>query len=64
MKITIEIPEESILCTVSIATQTDRNMVSLGVFPLCSADLKDGNIVDLKTPYDKRNNQTEKGGAE
>lgn len=62
MKITIEIPDESILCTVSIATQTERNMVSLGVFPICSADLKDGAIVDFKTSYDERNHPTEKGG--
>ena len=62
MKITIEIPEESVLCTVSIATQTTRNEVSLGVFPLCSNDLKDGNTVDLKTAYDNRNKSTEKGG--
>ena len=54
MKITLEIPEESILCTVSIATHTERNMVSLGVFPICSEDLKDGNTVDFKTPYDNR----------
>lgn len=62
MKITLEIPDESILCTVSIATQTERNMVSLGVFPICSKELKDGNTVDFKTSYDKQNKQTEKGG--
>lgn len=64
MKITIEIPDESILCTVSIATQTERNVISLGVFPICSEDLKDGKTVDFKTPYDKQNKQNEKGGAE
>lgn len=64
MKITIEIPDESILCTVSIATQTERNMVSLGVFPICTDKLKDGAIVDFKTPYDKQNKPTEKGGEE
>lgn len=62
MKITIEIPEESVLCTVSIATQTARNEVALGVFPLCAKDLKEGNTVDLKTAYDNRNKSTEKGG--
>lgn len=64
MKITIEIPDESILCTVSIATQTERNVVSLGVFPICTDELKDGATVDFKTSYDERNKQTEKGGAE
>ena len=62
MKITLEIPDESILCTVSIATQTAHNMVSLGVFPICSGDLKDGATVDFKTSYDERNKPTEKGG--
>lgn len=62
MKITIEIPEESVLCTVSIATATARNEVALGVFPICTKDLKDGNTVDFKTAYDNRNNSTEKGG--
>lgn len=67
MKITIEIPEESILCTVSIATQTERNVVSLGVFPICTEKLKDGATLDFKTSYDERNKQAEeamKGGAE
>ena len=59
MKITIEIPDESILVTVSIATQTDKNEISLGVFPILTEDLKDGNTVDFKTFYDNR-----KGGAE
>lgn len=64
MKITLEIPDESILCTVSIATQTERNVVSLGVFPIFSDDLKDGKTVDFKTSYDEQNKQLEKGGAE
>ena len=64
MKITIEIPDESVLLTVSIATQTNRNEVSLGVFPVTTAELKDGNTMDFKTPYDKRKETTEKGGAE
>lgn len=62
MKITLEIPDESVLCTVSIATQTARNEVSLGVFPICSDDLKDGKTLDFKTSYDERNKPTEKGG--
>jgi hypothetical protein len=63
MKITLEIPDESILCTVSIATQTERNVVSLGVFPIFADDLKDGKTVDFKTSYDRQNKQVEKGGA-
>ncbi len=63
MRITIEIPNESILCTLSIATQTERNMVSLGVFPICTDELKDGATFDFKTSYDERNKQAEKGGA-
>ena len=59
MRITLIIPDETILLTASIATQTDKNEVSLGVFPITSADLKDGNTVDFKTPYDNR-----KGGGE
>lgn len=59
MKITMEIPDESVLLTVSIATQTDRNSISLGVFPITSADLKDGNTLDFKTPYDKKYKTTE-----
>ena len=62
MKITIEIPDESILCTLSIATQTERNMVSLGVFPICTDELKDGATFDFKTPYDEQNKKNEKGG--
>lgn len=62
MKIIIEIPDESVLCTLSIATQTERNTVSLGVFPICTDELKDGATLDFKTSYDERNKQTEKGG--
>ena len=64
MKITLEIPDESVLCTVSIATQTDRNEVSLGVFPICSSELKDGATVDFKTSYNKKYKNNEEGGAE
>lgn len=59
MKITMEIPDESILVSVSIATQTNKNEISLGVFPITSDDLKDGNTVDFKTSYDNR-----KGGED
>lgn len=55
MKITLEIPDESILCTVTVLTQTGRNKVSLGVFPIDSEKLKDGKTVDLKTSHDKQN---------
>ena len=64
MKITMEIPEETVCVTVSIATQTDKNVVALGVFPVGSSDLKDGNTVDFKSSYDKMKETTEKGGAE
>ena len=55
MKITMEIPEESVLVTVSIAAQDVDNpyLVKLGVFPIATADLKDGNTVDFKTAYKK-----------
>lgn len=62
MKITLEIPDESILCTVSIATQTDRNEVSLGVFPICTEELKDGANLDYKTSYDEKYKNNEKCG--
>ena len=55
MKITMEIPDESVLVTVSIATQDRENLqqINLGVFPIASADLKDGNTVDFKRSYDE-----------
>lgn len=59
MRITLIIPDETILLTASIATQTDKNEISLGVFPITSVDLKDGNTVDFKTSYDNR-----KGGED
>ena len=64
MKITMEIPDESILVSVSIATQIDRSEISLGVFPIVSDELKDGGFVDFKTSYDEKYKTTEKGGAE
>lgn len=61
MKITMEIPDESVLVTVSIATQKkgDLRNISLGVLPIATADLKDGNTVDLKTPYDNMQKESE-----
>lgn len=61
MKITMEIPDDSVLVTVSIATQVkgDLHNVSLGVFPIGTADLKDGNTVDFKTAYDDMRRESE-----
>lgn len=64
MKITIDIPDETILVTVSIATQEENRTVSLGVFPIPTAGLKDGNTVDFKTSYDKQKETTEKGSVQ
>lgn len=61
MKITMIIPDESILVTVSIATQDkNRHTLNLGVLPIPSADLKDGNTVDFKTVYDNMQKESEK----
>ena len=61
MKITMEIPDDTILVTVSIATQKkgDLRNVSLGVFPIATADLTDGNTVDFKTSYDNMEAKSE-----
>ena len=61
MKITMEIPDESVLVTVSIATQDKDNprQINLGVMPIPSAELKDGNVVDFKTAYDKMYRKSE-----
>lgn len=61
MKITMEIPDESVLVTVSIATQDKNNphTLNLGVMPIPSADLKDGNTVDFKTAYDNAYKKSE-----
>lgn len=61
MKITMEIPDESVLVTVSIATQDKDNpcQIYLGVLPILSADLKDGNTVDFKTVYDEKRKKGE-----
>jgi hypothetical protein len=61
MKITMEIPDESILVTVSIATQRkgDLHNVSLGVFPIATVDLTDGNAFDFKTAYDNMLKESE-----
>ena len=61
MKITIEIPDESRLVTLSIACQHKENpqTLQLGVFPLASEELKDGNIIDVKTAYDNAYKKSE-----
>ena len=61
MKITMEIPDESVLVTVSIATQHRKNPqnINLGVFHIATADLKDGNTVDFKTAYDNSYKKSE-----
>ena len=54
MKITIEIPDNTVLAIVSLATQDKDNPfnVRLGVSSICSVDLKDGNTVDLRPKED------------
>lgn len=52
MKVTMELPDETVLVTVSIATQETPTTINLGVFPITSVDLKDGNTVDFKTSHD------------
>ena len=47
MKITIEIPDDTILATVSLARQNKAFQVSLGTFHICTADLVDGGTVDF-----------------
>ena len=61
MKIIMEIPDDSVLVTVSIATQVkgDLRNINLGVFPIGTADLKDGNTVDFKTSYDNLQRESE-----
>lgn len=50
MKITIEIPDNTVLAIVSLATQDKDNPfnVRLGVSNLGTMHLKDGNTVDLR----------------
>lgn len=54
MKITMEIPDDTVLATVSIAVQEiDKPyQVRLGVFPIASSNLKDGSTVDFKSSYE------------
>ncbi len=64
MKITMEIPNETVLVTVSIVTRDKKNPLNLrlGVMPIATDDLKDGNTVDFKTAYDnivKKSEDTE-----
>ena len=55
MKITIEIPDNTVLATVSLATQDKDNPfnVRLGVKNMGTLDLVDGNVVDLRPKDDK-----------
>lgn len=50
MKITIVIPDNTVLATVSLATIDKDNPfnVRLGMSNIATKDLKDGNIVDLR----------------
>ena len=60
MKITIEIPDSTVLATVSLATMEKGNPfnVRLGVMNICTKDLKDGNTVDCR-PKDEESEDTE-----
>ena len=60
MKITIEIPDNTVLATVSLATMDKFNPLSvrLGVINIGTKDLKDGNTVDLR-PKDEESEDTE-----
>ena len=62
MKITMVIPDETVLAAITLATQEESHTVSLGVFPIATAELKDGNTFDYKTSYDERKKEAEKGG--
>jgi hypothetical protein len=66
MKITMVIPDESVLVTISLATQDkdDPRTINLGVLPIPSKDLIDGNTVDFKTPYDKEVKRKSEGTEE
>ena len=49
MKITLEIPDNTILGTISLATvEMDTFTVGLGTHNLCTADLVDGNTITIK----------------
>ena len=50
MKITIEIPDNTVLAMVSLATQDNDNPINirLGVINIATQDLVDGNNVDLR----------------
>jgi hypothetical protein len=60
MKITIEIPDNTVLATVSLAVQDKDNPrnIMMGVIPILTKDLKDGNTVDLR-PKDEKSEDTE-----
>lgn len=60
MKITIEIPDNTVFATVSLAVQNKDNPLNImmGVIPILAEDLKDGNSVDLR-PKAKESEDTE-----
>lgn len=59
MRITIEIPDSTVLATVSLATMEKNPFnVKLGVMNIATKDLIDGNTVDLR-PKDKESEDTE-----
>lgn len=53
MKITIEIPDSTVLATVSLATQDREHPfnINLGVCNIDTKELIDGNTVDLRPKY-------------
>lgn len=51
MKITIEIPDDTVLATLSLVRQDNAFRASIGTFHLCTADLIDGNIIDYRPKY-------------
>ena len=48
MKLTIIIPDDTVLATLSLARQDDARNVCLGVFHICTADLVDGKELDYR----------------
>lgn len=59
MKITIEIPDNTLLATVALALQDKDNPrnIMMGVIPILTEDLIDGNTVDLR-PKDEKSEDT------
>lgn len=60
MKITMIIPDNTVIATVSLATQDKANPqnIRLGVLNICSDKLTDGNTVDLR-PKDEESEDIE-----